>query len=549
MNQNNTLPSTAEHIIRNNNLLDEHKKAIDVAAIVSKTDCRGVITYVNKNFCEISGYSDKELIGKKHNIIKHADNPKAIFKELWSEISKGNTWQGVIKNKAKTGAVYYVNSTICPILDDNGKIKEYIAIRYDVTDIYQKNLIIENQNTDPLTQLSNATKLLSDIKKYKNRTLILIKINELMDIQEAYGFSIYNDALLVISKKLQENLFKKSSLYRWSDDVFAILVPEPCDEQIIKDYCNTIQSCLEKRFVVIKGNEFFITLKIGVALNCQCKNVLNDAQKALKSSLKNNQTISVYSDEIDTQQQLIQSINWSKKLKLALSEGDIKIFGQNIYNIDGSVYSTEVLMRYFDKDKDEYISPFFFLKYAEKAQLYNKLSMEIIEQSCCYFSKTDRKFSLNLTMNDIIDKTISSWIIEIVGNYKVGEQLTIELVESTDYELKSDTVLTFLNKMKVLGCKIAIDDFGSGYSNFKQLMYIPIDIIKIDGSLIKNIHRDKKAFEIVKTLVQFCKVLELRVVAEYVENKETFEILKKLNIDYYQGYYFHEPEKLSFKSP
>ncbi len=540
-----TLPSTTEHVIQNYNLLNEHKKAIDASAIVSKTDLHGVITYVNEKFCEISGYSVKELVGKMHNIISHPDTPKAIFKELWSVILKGNVWQGVIKNKSKTGEAYYVNSTICPIFDLNNEIIEFIGIRYDVTDIYRQNLIIKNQNTDPITQLGNATKLLSDIHKFKKRTLILIKINELLDIQQAYGFSIYNDALLVIANKLQSNLYEGSNIYRWNDDIFAILISNQSDVEKIKDYCNAIQLRLEKRFVEIQENEFFITMNIGIAINCQCENVVNDAQKALRNGIEKNQPISFYSDEIDTQQQLINSINWSKKIKNALTYDDIKIFGQNIFDTHGDVYSTEILMRYFDKNTKEYISPFFFLKYAEKAQLYTKLSMRIIEQSFQYFSNTSKRFSVNLTMNDIKDKTMSNWIVSAINQYNVGNYLTIELVESTDYELESGYLLNFLKKIKSLGCKVAIDDFGSGYSNFEYLMRMPIDIMKIDGTLIKNIHKDQKSLEIVKTLIQFCKAMNLKVVVEYVENIETLELLKSLNVNYFQGYYFHKPELLN----
>lgn len=526
-------------VTQNYKLLEEHKKAIDASAIVSKTDCYSIITYVNKKFCEISGYSAKELIGNKHNIIKHPDTPKAIFQKLWSVILKGHIWQGVIKNKNKAGKSYYVNSTICPIFDIKGKIKEFIAIRYDVTNIYRQNLIIKNQNTDPITQLGNATKLLSDINKSKTRTLILIKINELIDIQQAYGFSTYNDVLLIIAKKMQSCLHDNYNIYRWNDDVFAILISEPLNVEKVTNYCESLLHKFEKNFLTIQDNEFFISLKIGIAMNCRCKNIYNDAQKALINSIKNNQSITIYSDKIDIQQQLISSINWSKKLKLALLEDNIKIFGQDIYDVNGNVYSTEVLMRYFDKNTKEYISPLIFLKYAEKAQLYTKLSKKIIEKSFQYFSNTSKRFSINLTMNDIKNRTMSIWIIAVINQYNVGKYLTIELVESTNYELESGYLLEFLNKIRNLGCKIAIDDFGSGYSNFEYLMRMPVDMIKIDGTLIKNIN--KKSLEIVKTIILFCKAMDLKVVVEYVED---FELLKSLNVDYYQGYYFHKPELL-----
>ncbi|MDD2906304.1 MAG: PAS domain-containing sensor histidine kinase [Sulfurimonas sp.] len=116
-------------------LLHEHKKALDESSIVSKTDLHGVITYVNENFCNVSGYSSAELIGKPHNIIRHEDVPKKVFKELWETIKKKEIFHAIIKNKKKNGDFYYVDSTIIPILDTNAEIVEYFAVRHDVTEL------------------------------------------------------------------------------------------------------------------------------------------------------------------------------------------------------------------------------------------------------------------------------------------------------------------------------------------------------------------------------------------------------------------------------
>lgn len=122
-------------IVEHTQLLNEYKKALDKSSIVSKTNLNGIITYVNDKFCEISGYSRKELIGRPHNVVRHEDMPKEIFAELWRTIESKKTFHATIKNKKKNNDFYYVDSTILPILDIAGNIEEYFAVRHDVTDL------------------------------------------------------------------------------------------------------------------------------------------------------------------------------------------------------------------------------------------------------------------------------------------------------------------------------------------------------------------------------------------------------------------------------
>ncbi len=117
------------------NLLMEYKKAVDVSSIVSKTDPKGIITFVNDHFCDISGYDKEELVGRPHNIIRHPDMPSSAFKEMWETIQAKQVWNGVVKNRAKNGNAYHVKTTVIPILDSSGNILEYIGIRSDITEV------------------------------------------------------------------------------------------------------------------------------------------------------------------------------------------------------------------------------------------------------------------------------------------------------------------------------------------------------------------------------------------------------------------------------
>lgn len=142
-------------------LLQEYKDTVDRSSIVSKTDRRGVITYVNDRFCEISGYSYNELVGKPHNIVRHPDMPKEVFKEMWETILGGNVWEGVVKNKRKDGSAYWVESIINPIRDIDGQIIEYIAIRHDITESEEykermaQELKLTSDNIEDIKLLAN----------------------------------------------------------------------------------------------------------------------------------------------------------------------------------------------------------------------------------------------------------------------------------------------------------------------------------------------------------------------------------------------------------
>ncbi len=130
------------------------KSALDEAAIVAITDNKGIITYVNKKFCAISKYSAEELIGKTHRIINSGYHSKEFFVDMWKQITAGKTWEGEIKNRAKDGNYYWVNTTIVPFKDDSGRLEQYIAVRYEITErklaeeqlkVYSKKLEVSNQ--------------------------------------------------------------------------------------------------------------------------------------------------------------------------------------------------------------------------------------------------------------------------------------------------------------------------------------------------------------------------------------------------------------------
>ncbi len=153
-------------------MLHQYKNAIDSSNIVSKTDINGIITYVNEEFCKISGYSKEELIGKNHNIVRHPDVPKEHFKRFWDRILAKKIWKGTVKNRAKDGSTFYVNTTVIPILGQSGEIAEFVAIRYDVTKsvnlqerLQIKEKELESLNKELERRVLEKTKQLQELNK------------------------------------------------------------------------------------------------------------------------------------------------------------------------------------------------------------------------------------------------------------------------------------------------------------------------------------------------------------------------------------------------
>ena len=195
-----------------------YKKAIEKFAIVSKTDINGVITYVNQNFINISGYSKEELIGNNHSLIRHPAIPKAFFRKMWNTILNKKSWTGIIKNLSKTGEEYYVKTIIEPILDNEGEIIEFLAIRVDITDFIKsqkkaqkavkaKSMFLANMSHEirtPLNGIIGFTNILLKNKKLDKNTQNIIKtidnsadtllstVNDILDISkiEAEGVTL-----------------------------------------------------------------------------------------------------------------------------------------------------------------------------------------------------------------------------------------------------------------------------------------------------------------------------------------------------------------------
>ena len=523
---------------KENHILKQYKHAIEESNIIYTADLKGNITYVNDKFCDVTLYSKNEILGQPHNLLK-GESSKKIFQELWKTIQNKETWHGVLKNRRKDGQFYYVNITIKPILDDNDEIIEYIAIRHEITDLIHKTEELERiLREDNLTKEGNRFKLLEDIKRFKKPSLALLDINRFGDINEFYGYEIGDEVLITVAKIFKEHTGNKYTLYRIYSDEFAILADNDVKEHF-KNFIKHIADSISSSPLNIKGKEIYIQMTYSISF--EEKNELKKTANTIKRYNKNNKDIVVYDKNLGIEKIHEKNILWTSKLKKALESDNIVPYYQAIYNLKTEkIEKYEALVRLIDEDKIA-ISPFYFLDVAKKSKQYLKLTKEVIRKSFEYFTDKDYEFSINLTLEDITNKNISSYIIDMLKEYNIAPKVVFEIVESEGIQ-DFEYVNNFIDSVKKLGCKIAIDDFGSGYSNFEYLIKLNADYIKIDGSLIKDILLNKNNQEIVITIVDFAKRQGFKTIAEFVSSKEIFDKVKELGLDYAQGYYIHEPK-------
>ena len=426
-------------------------------------------------------------------------------------------------------------------------------LKNDIEDIttlynlYQKELKYENNikqllYIDNLTNLPNRTKLIKDVQddQIGISSLAIIDINSFKEINDFFGHKIGDNILQDVSALIQGEIKQHSnhiSLYKFPSDTYC-LANTTLKSDIFKNIVIAILLKIEQNTFVINQNEIDVRATAGVTFSTK-NNKLITADLALQSAKQTHKDYLVFYDELDNIKEYKNNMIWTKKLKNAIEKDNVIVYFQPLVNNETKkVDKYECLVRMIDEDK--IIAPFFFLELSKKANIYSKITKIVIEKSFREFEKLPFEFSVNVSYEDIEDKKFLAFVKKQLKKYNVAHKVVWEILE--DEGIKNyDVLLEFIDEVKALGCKVAIDDFGSGYSNFEHLLKMNVDYLKIDASLIKHVATDENSYKVVKTIIEFAKSLNLKTIAEYVENEEIFNITKELGATYSQGYYFAPP--------
>lgn len=401
---------------------------------------------------------------------------------------------------------------------------------------------------DNLTDLPNRDKLIKDLPLTNEKTLFLLNIDFFKEINNFFGNEFGNTIIkqlyLILKKFISKKIYKKNiTLYKMTGGEFALLYKEIVLNKDITIFIKKLNKILDKKLFGNKEHSIYISISTGIATSIHGKTILSNANMALKQSKELKNYFVIYDNKNNLYSEYANNIKWSKKVKDAIKENRIVAFFQPIFNLKtNKIEKYESLIRLVD-EKNNIISPTSFLDITKRTKFYNELTKKTIENSLLALSNhPNTEISINISYQDMLNEEIKEYLFNKLKSFPYTSKITLEILES---ERINDfpTAAEFLKQIKKYDIKIAIDDFGSGFSNFDYLLNLDVDYVKIDSSLIKNITKNKKYEIIVESIVFFCNKLNIKTVAEYVYNEEIFNKLKELNVDYAQGYYIGEPKK------
>ncbi len=491
---------------------------------------------------------DKVYDTKKPNVI-YQDDIFGLWVTTLSPYIMNGKVVGIIAIDFSTTLFKYMTEIISPLKEIFLYIFVSVLFLFSVI-IYQVIAQIRAKKDsiiDPLTHTYNRIFLRDFVTKidFYNYDIAMFDLDYFKKINDNYGHKAGDYILETFSSIVKKNIRDKDIFIRFGGEEFLLFVyKKKKNRSYAKETIVRIRKSIEDYKFKYESFDIRLTVSVGLVVEIQkyknIQEIIKKADERLYKAKHSGRNRVVDSDNtINNDTIMVNKLSISQ-IKQAIDEDRILCQFQPIYRLKSSeIKYYEALVRLCDKSNN-LVYPGSFLDSIEGTNIYRDMTKKILAIVFKKIANQGVNISINLNLSDIIDSSIYEMLIkEIRNNQDISKFLTIELLE---YEDLDNNLLQYrLSEIKQYGVMISLDDFGSGYSNFSVFESLPIDILKIDGSLIKNIDKSEVSFRIVEAIVLFAHNLNIKVVGEFIHNEEILKIVKSLNIQYGQGFYLGKP--------
>ena len=534
----------------------------DAPAMFLTLSRKGRIISANEFGASLLGYSSDDLEGKSWGVLHPRDARKEYKQHLIACFRDPDGvfhWQG--PKLCKDGTLIWVRETSRVLVDEDGE-RTILSVCDDITQVRRlERMLIHQAKHDLLTGLVNRKefeqRLHDTLAKPSVHThaLCLFDLDQFRVVNDACGHEGGDELLRQVTHLLTNELGPKDTAARFAGDEFVVL-RAGCDPVEARAFAERIRDRLNGFRFVSRGKSFFIGVSCGVVPfrpdgKTSVAGLMNAAEVGCESAKEagRNQVVMVDLDSTEVAARTSE-MRWVGRIQDALDTDCFVLYQQPIVTTQPDPthgHHYEILLRMRDEDGG-IVSPGAFVPAAERYGLVRQLDEWVVSSTLAWLEANPvhtsnlEAVSINLSGRSLGSEEFLEYLLEQLDGAPV-EKLCFEVTETAAMGNLSSAA-SFIEQVRDLGCSFSLDDFGSGLSSFGYLKNLPVDYLKIDGSLIRNIAVDREDFAMVRSIVELARTLGKRTVAEFVEDEAILSKLVELKVDYAQGYGIGKPQPL-----
>ncbi|RUO70207.1 putative bifunctional diguanylate cyclase/phosphodiesterase [Pseudidiomarina salinarum] len=516
------------------------------------------IIYVNERFQQITGYSEREILGINCRFLQGPETSPESLEKIRSALADNSELRTEILNYRKDGTPFWNELQLAPVFNESGVVTHYIGVQNDVSESVKNQQQLSYQAShDLLTELPNRTSLEAELIRQvgiwrqtdgaSQLAVLVIDLDGFKPINDAMGLAIGDRLLIEVAHRLRRKIRGMQTAARFGSDEFVAIIPDLSDTAELTELVNEVLNYLAEPYQ-IDEHKIYLTASIGITL---CNELINNpvelvqqagmATTQAKRHGRNHHQFYAASNRAGFEAR----VTLRSQFQQAIDNDELQLHYQPVIDLQSDeICAVEALMRWQLAD-GTFISPAQFIPLAEATGQIIPASSWALRQACKDLKSLQQystiSVAVNLSAMQFSRANFVEHITDIIGQAQVNfDQVELELTESI---LMDDTAhaIEILQRLRSNGIKIAIDDFGTGFSSLSYLTNLPTDKLKIDRSFIKDIVSSSKARSTVKCIIEMAHQHDLVVVAEGIETKEQADVIRDLGCDMAQGYYFARP--------